>query len=70
MRLLAKQSEGSVGFLTFNPGQRGMHHYFTDEALKEPTGICLPARMTPDVLLAVPSADAVSKVKQILAQTP
>jgi hypothetical protein len=30
----------------------------------------MPARMTPDGLLTVPSADALTKVKQILAKTP
>jgi hypothetical protein len=59
-----------VDFLSSIRARRAEHHYFTDEALKNRRRICLRARMTPDVLLTVPSADALTKVKQILAKTP
>jgi hypothetical protein len=59
-----------VDFLIFDPGRRGEHHHFADEALKEPSQICLRARMTRNVLLTVASPDALTKVKQILAKIP
>src|SRR6202000_2379735 len=52
-----------VDFLIFDPGRRAEHHYFTDEALKNRRRICLPARMTPDVQLTVPSANALTQGK-------
>jgi hypothetical protein len=62
----------AVDFLIFDPGPSWERHHFADEALKEATQDLLASAddtgCTAD--LTVASADALTKVKQILAKTP
>lgn len=62
----------AVDFLIFDPGPSWEHHHFADETLKEATRDLLASAddtgCTADFTVA--SADALTKVKQILAKTP
>jgi hypothetical protein len=62
----------AVDFLIFDPGPSWEYHHFADEALKKARQDLLASAddtgCTAD--LTVASADALTKVKQILAKTP
>jgi hypothetical protein len=62
----------AVDFLIFDQGPSWEHHHFADEALKEAAQDLLASAddtgCTAD--LTVASADALTKVKHILAKTP